>query len=310
MRRMTYLLTSTFVLSTAACQIVLPEGDFEHITYASGAEGGAGGVAAETSASEASDGGILEESADEVFDAVDGGSPGELGDPTLVESEEEPVRLKVMLTDAPGAFEAVPVTISAVKAFLVDEPSEPHADGGAALAEGDAGAPSEVEVDGGAMMEADESSDDLGVDGGVAPSESAGRWVTLVDTPQTYDLLELQDGVLAHMGDALIPAGHYEQIRLIVSDAAVVVDGVTHELFIPSGEQTGLKFNHDFSMAPGADYELVLDFDAHESVRAVGGSGPTGAGPGGMIQAPETNAGVEYLLTPVIHVAYFGPERL
>jgi hypothetical protein len=43
-----------------------------------------------------------------------------------------------------------------------------------------------------------------------------------------------------------------------------------HELSIPSGEQTGFKLSHDDEFTSAGSYELMLDFDAHESVFQTG----------------------------------------
>ena len=41
-------------------------------------------------------------------------------------------------------------------------------------------------------------------------------------------------------------------------------DGETHELEVPSGESSGLKLNHPFTLAPGTIHEATLDFDAFD----------------------------------------------
>ncbi|MCK6576227.1 DUF4382 domain-containing protein [Myxococcota bacterium] len=165
-------------------------------------------------------------------------------------------RVEVRLTDAPGPYEAVPITIARVEA---------HRSGGAAADPEDAGA------------------GDAGVDG---DGDDGGGWIVLVDTPQTHDLLQLQNGVEAALGGRDLPAGHYTQIRLILSDANVVVGGATEPLKVPSGFQTGFKLNHDFHVEADTTYALVLDFDAQASIK-------------------ETGAG--YLLTPVLSVKSFEP---
>jgi hypothetical protein len=124
------------------------------------------------------------------------------------------------------------------------------------------------------------------LDGQCGVGSSSG-WTTLVDTEQTYDLLELQGDVTEALGGNTIPAGDYNQLRLILSDAEVVVDGQTNDLFVPSGTQTGFKLNHDFDVPAGAECNMVLDFNAEESIKK------TGRG---------------YLLTPVLNVESFSCE--
>ena len=181
--------------------------------------------------------------------------------------------LRVLLTDAPGDFEAVPVTIDAVEAFLTDAAADPTS--------GSGGAPGDDEGDGAGAANGGPGGPSL-----ATPIEPG--WQTLIDAPAVYDLLQLQNGITAALGNAEIPAGSYSQIRLIVSSAEVVIDGEHHELKIPSGENTGLKLNFDFAMEGAETYDLVLDFDAQESVK---------------------KAGPNYLLTPVIKVLSFGPAQ-
>jgi hypothetical protein len=110
---------------------------------------------------------------------------------------------------------------------------------------------------------------------------SEDGWLTLVDEPQTFDLLTLQNGVTAALGDAVLAPGHYTQLRLIVDEASVVVDGTESPLTIASGAETGIKIDLDAALEENMEYSLTIDFDAHKSVKK------TGAG---------------YLMTPVIMV--------
>lgn len=109
------------------------------------------------------------------------------------------------------------------------------------------------------------SSVEIGVDGA-----DAAPWSSVMEEPQTLDLLTLQDGVTTILGDAELAAGSYGQLRLIVDSAWVVSDGATQALFIPSGAQTGLKLDLGLNVEPGTDYALVLDFDAQASIKQAG----------------------------------------
>jgi hypothetical protein len=89
-----------------------------------------------------------------------------------------------------------------------------------------------------------------------------------------YDLLALQGGVTALLGEALIPVGDYAQLRLIVDSARVVLeapllfeDGSSEKtLTVPSGLQTGIKvdFSGPVHVEPGVTM-LVADFDVDRS---------------------------------------------
>ncbi len=114
-----------------------------------------------------------------------------------------------------------------------------------------------------------------------------GAPVDISTTPAQYDLLSLQGGVTAALGNALIPVGDYEQLRLVVDSARITLAGSatfsdgsnTRTLQVPSGMQTGIKVNFGgpVHVAPGQTI-LVVDFDASRSFVFTGsGASPTGA---------------------------------
>ncbi len=106
----------------------------------------------------------------------------------------------------------------------------------------------------------------------VASSDSTSGWVTLNSTAGTYDLLQLVNGVNAVIGKAVVPAGHYSQIRLFIgSGSNVVIAGTTYPLTIPSGVQSGLKLNVDATIQSDITYVLTLDFNVNESIVTTGG---------------------------------------
>jgi hypothetical protein len=92
--------------------------------------------------------------------------------------------------------------------------------------------------------------------------------------PRQIDLLALDGGgseVL--LADELLPAGEYESIRLKVnagrngSDSFIeLLDGSVHPLFIPSGNQTGLKLIRGFTIGVGSTHNFTIDFDLRKSV--------------------------------------------
>lgn len=100
-----------------------------------------------------------------------------------------------------------------------------------------------------------------------ASDDTLANWIMLDSTEATYDLLELRNGVLALMDSSQLPAGHYTQLRLKVTDGSnVVVNGDSFGLEIPSGYTSGIKLNHQFTIEEGRIYELTLDFDAEKSI--------------------------------------------
>ena len=140
-------------------------------------------------------------------------------------------RLVLHLTDAPGDYDEVNLTVIGVRIHKAD------ADG---------------ENDG-----ADE-----------------GGWMTVSDDTFSVDLLTLSGGNSVVLADTLLPAGEYTQVRLLLGEGChLMVDGERHDLEVPSGEQSGLKLNHTFTLGGGAIYEVALDFDAHRSIVVTGNGG-------------------------------------
>jgi len=83
------------------------------------------------------------------------------------------------------------------------------------------------------------------------------------------DLLQLQDGVTTTLADVDVPAGEYEQIRLVLGDENyVVAGGERQDLQVPSGQQSGIKILLPDEVEvenDGDQIELTLDFDVHDS---------------------------------------------
>jgi hypothetical protein len=86
-------------------------------------------------------------------------------------------------------------------------------------------------------------------------------WLTVSDTPQTVDLLSLQDGVFADLGLANLPAGHYNQLRIEVGDSWVVDSSGTHPLEVPSGDESGIKIIRGFDVLECGTTTMTLDWD-------------------------------------------------
>jgi hypothetical protein len=119
--------------------------------------------------------------------------------------------------------------------------------------------------------------DDRAGDDAIDPAMNEGApreaWRPLNQECQTLDLLTLRDGVTEAVGVATLPPGRYGQIRLMLVDASIVVDGVEHELRIPSGMESGLKIQSAIELLDGGATTVTLDFDAGRSVQYIEGSG-------------------------------------
>lgn len=102
--------------------------------------------------------------------------------------------------------------------------------------------------------------------------DTTNGWKTLPGIkPGIYNLLEFVNDKDTLLADAVIPTGRIHQIRLVLGDKnSVVIDGVTHPLKTPSGQQSGLKLNVQQDIQNGLLYVILLDFDAGRSVNQTG----------------------------------------
>lgn len=119
-----------------------------------------------------------------------------------------------------------------------------------------------------------------------APGEAG--WSDLVlSPPRRVDLLQLTNGVLLELGQLALPAGRYQQIRLVLADNAgsppansvVPSGGPEVPLATPSGQQSGIKLLAQLDVPAGQTADVVLDFDACRSVVRRGNSGQYGLKP-------------------------------
>lgn len=127
-----------------------------------------------------------------------------------------------------------------------------------------------------------------------------GNWTNASDfVPQTFNLLDLQNGKSLHLGDMILPAGNYSEIRFKLAaptkesdvksnpDCNITyADGSSVPLFVPSGAQSGYKGKGAFDITANAKIEVTADFDVHKSIVVTGKS---------------TN-NTKYILKPVIRL--------
>jgi hypothetical protein len=113
---------------------------------------------------------------------------------------------------------------------------------------------------------------------GIVILKSGGGSVTVGETAQTYDLLELQSFEQL-IGERTVDATTYSEIRLTVDSASIVISGVTYNMQVTDTEVT---VPVSFVVASGKTALVVLDFNADASVT-------------------ETSPGV-FTMTPVVQV--------
>lgn len=131
--------------------------------------------------------------------------------------------------------------------------------------------------------------------------ESEAGWSEIVLNPaKRLDLLGLTNGVLEELGQKSLPAGKYQQLRLVLVENgssapfanAVIPTGSKDEVALatPSAEQSGLKLKTNIDVIANQTADFVIDFDACKSIVTTGSGNGNG------------NAG-KYLLKPVLTVA-------
>ena len=130
--------------------------------------------------------------------------------------------------------------------------------------------------------------------------EGAG-WLTLYDGPAiTLDLLHLRNGLTQTLVDIDVPAGDYDQLRLILDSAALrLIDGdefspQLQNMHMTSTDTSGLKLfvEPPMHVPAGGMESLLLDFDLSKTFHPVPGNDPLNAN--------------SYNLMPVVHCANLG----
>ena len=104
-----------------------------------------------------------------------------------------------------------------------------------------------------------------------------GGWTTMPMpvSPIIYNLLEFTNGMETLLSTFELPAGKVSQLRLILGENnSIVVNGISSALplEVPSGSESGLKFNIHADLVGGVEYKLWIDFDCLRSV-VVNGAG-------------------------------------
>jgi hypothetical protein len=116
-------------------------------------------------------------------------------------------------------------------------------------------------------------------------NESDGGWSEIeLKEPLHVDLLKLQNGDLAELGEVILPTGSYNQMRLVLAEnsgsgplansVVLTSDNSVVPLTTPSGSQSGVKAKQfNIVIGPNQLANFVIDFDACKSVVVAGNSG-------------------------------------
>jgi len=106
---------------------------------------------------------------------------------------------------------------------------------------------------------------------GVEFKINSSSTVNLNVNPGIYNLLDFVNGIDTLIASADVPSGTLSQVRLILGvNNSVMVDSVVYPLSTPSAMQSGLKLNVHSTLTPGVEYNLLLDFDANQSIVLTG----------------------------------------
>lgn len=101
------------------------------------------------------------------------------------------------------------------------------------------------------------------------PGEGGWQTMPMAVSPVIYNLLDFTNGMETLLSSIELPAGKVSQLRLKLGDNnTIVVNGVSSALplEVPSGEESGLKFNIHADLIAGVEYKLWIDFDCARSV--------------------------------------------
>jgi hypothetical protein len=106
-------------------------------------------------------------------------------------------------------------------------------------------------------------------------AESDG-WIVLATPNESFDLMDLRNGVTVFLGDAVVAEGDYRSFRLIIDtdqssvtlkDGTVLTANSSPSIMFPSAGRSGIKvnLNGDIAVDEGLTTDVLLDFDAEES---------------------------------------------
>ena len=98
-------------------------------------------------------------------------------------------------------------------------------------------------------------------------SDDTGEWISIIEVPPPFDLMDVLNGVEEILGSAIVGAGKYTQIRMYVEkvEVEIAIDDTTVKITaeVP-GEK--LKIVRPFTVEAGVTTVLTLDFDGEKSL--------------------------------------------
>lgn len=128
----------------------------------------------------------------------------------------------------------------------------------------------------------------------IVSDSSEDEYITVFEDTMVIDLLTYRNGLKAVLGEIELDTGVYDQIRLYVSKAKLVLKNENRMflLKVPSGESSGIKVFPEpaLRIGGGMTTEVLLDFNLDKSFILKG--------------SPDTPAGIKgFSFKPVLRVA-------
>ncbi|WNM18023.1 DUF4382 domain-containing protein [Flavobacterium capsici] len=122
------------------------------------------------------------------------------------------------------------------------------------------------------MTDAPAAYDEVNIDlQAVEVTGGDGETVVLNTTAGVYNLLDFSNGINTIIATSVLTDSRVNQIRLILGpNNSITVDGVNYPLSTPSAEQSGLKLLVNQTLTADIENEILLDFDAYQSVIETG----------------------------------------
>jgi hypothetical protein len=117
---------------------------------------------------------------------------------------------------------------------------------------------------------------------GVDIHSSSGNLIHIdVSPPKQIDLLSLNSGGSeVILENEILPSGDYQWVRLNIEadcdandDSYIEIDNTKHSIWIPSGNQSGLKLVRGFNLPADGIADFTIDFDLRKSVTFPEGNG-------------------------------------
>lgn len=104
------------------------------------------------------------------------------------------------------------------------------------------------------------------------PASGVASWVDLPSTAGVYDLLKLQNGIdTTLVNTSQLAEGRITQMRLMLgSNNTIMIDSTIYPMTVPSGSQSGIKLVGGLDVDPNQTLNVLIDFDAAQSVVEAG----------------------------------------